>query len=150
MSDIRTTISFVFDDGGRKAAGYRGSTRDCGVRALAIAGRLSYQEAYDVANSFASGERLTKRKKTRSSARTGIRAATFAKHLQGLGWTWTPTMGIGTGCTVHVSAAELPAGRLILRLSGHYAAFVDGVLRDTYDSSRSGTRCVYGYWMAPA
>lgn len=141
---------FVFDDGGRKAAGYRGATSDCGVRALAIAGCVSYQEAYAVANGFASGERLTKRKKTRSSARTGIRAKTFDKYLQGLGWTWTPTMGIGTGCTVHVSPAELPAGRLILRLSRHYAAFVDGVLRDTYDSSRNGTRCVYGYWMAPA
>jgi hypothetical protein len=56
-------------------------------------------------------------------------------------------MGIGTGCTVHLKADELPAGRIIVRLSGHYAAVIDGVLHDTSDCSRDGTRCVYGYWV---
>lgn len=31
-----------------------------------------------------------------------------------------------------------------------YAAVVDGVVRDTHDPSRDGTRCVYGYWREPA
>jgi len=55
-------------------------------------------------------------------------------------------MQIGSGCTVHVKKDELPEGRLILRLSKHYAAFIDGELHDSFDSSRNGTRCVYGYW----
>ena len=55
-------------------------------------------------------------------------------------------MQIGSGCTVHVREDELPDGRLILNLSRHFAAFIDGVLHDTHDSSRGGTRCVYGYW----
>ena len=66
-----------------------------------------------------------------------------------LGWEWTPTMQIGSGCTVHVKKDELPEGRLILRLSGHYAAVIDGELHDSFDSSRNGTRCVYGYWKKP-
>jgi hypothetical protein len=41
---------------------------------------------------------------------------------------------------------ELPKGRIICRLSKHYAAVIDGVLNDTYDCSRKGTRCVYGYF----
>jgi len=36
--------------------------------------------------------------------------------------------------------------RLILSLSKHLAAMVDGVVHDTHDPSRGGTRCVYGYW----
>lgn len=55
-------------------------------------------------------------------------------------------MGIGTGCRVHLRADELPVGRIIVAVSKHYAAVVDGVLRDTFDCSREGTRCVYGYW----
>jgi hypothetical protein len=63
-----------------------------------------------------------------------------------LGFDWTPTMEIGSGCKVHVREDELPKGRLILALSKHYAACIDGVINDTYDPSREGTRCVYGYW----
>jgi hypothetical protein len=56
-------------------------------------------------------------------------------------------MTIGSGTRVHVRANELPKGRLILSLSRHYAAFIDGELLDNHDSSRDGTRCVYGYWL---
>lgn len=31
--------------------------------------------------------------------------------------------------------------------SKHLAAVVDGVLHDTYDCTREGTRCVYGYYV---
>jgi hypothetical protein len=43
----------------------------------------------------------------------------------------------------------LPNGRLIARCSRHLVAVIDGVIHDTHDSSRDGTRCVYGYWTAP-
>jgi hypothetical protein len=58
-------------------------------------------------------------------------------------------MQIGSGCQVHLAADELPPGRIIVRLSKHYAAVVDGVLHDTHDCSRDGTRCVYGYFKEP-
>ena len=60
------------------------------------------------------------------------------------------TMTIGSGCTVHVKADELPPGRLVLSCSRHYVAMVDGMPHDTHDPSRDGTRCVYGYWRAPS
>jgi folate-dependent phosphoribosylglycinamide formyltransferase PurN len=55
-------------------------------------------------------------------------------------------MNIGSGCTVHLRADELPGGTIVCQCSRHLVAVVDGVLQDTHDSSRSGTRCVYGYW----
>lgn len=42
---------------------------------------------------------------------------------------------------------ELPHGRLVVMLSRHAAAVIDGVLHDTYQDDRGGTRCVYGYWI---
>ena len=46
---------------------------------------------------------------------------------------------LGRGCTVHLRAEELPAGRLVVSLSKHVTAVVNGVIRDTYDPSRGGT-----------
>jgi hypothetical protein len=91
-----------------------------------------------------------------------------------LGFEWTPTMQIGQGCKVHLSAGELPPGRLVVALSRHYTAVIDGVVHDTYNPQRGaswtfepdkgqelkanqgrnengvwtevGGRCVYGYW----
>ena len=55
-------------------------------------------------------------------------------------------MAIGQGCKVHLRADELPTGRLIVAVSKHITAVIDGVIHDTHDCSRSGTRCVYGYF----
>jgi len=141
-----TKLKFVQNDGGRAAAGYRGKAGDCVTRAIAIATGLPYQEVYDRLNTIAGSERLTKRRRRKSSARRGVHKDTKRKLLESLGWKWTPTMGIGTGCRVHLRADELPNGRLVVALSRHSAAVIDGVLHDTYDCSRGGTRCVYGYF----
>jgi hypothetical protein len=139
-------MKVVITDGGREAAGYKGRAGDCFCRALAIAAEMSYQEAYELIDGYGSRERKSKRRRGKSSARTGVYSATARKILADLGWTWTPTMGIGTGCRVHVAADELPPGRLILNLSRHFSTCIDGVIHDTHDPSREGTRCVYGYW----
>ena len=55
-------------------------------------------------------------------------------------------MQIGSGCKVHLRSDELPGGRLIVRTSRHLVAVIDGEIHDTYDPSREGTRCVYGYY----
>lgn len=138
-------IAFVQDDGGRAAAGYRGETGDCAVRAVAIAAELPYSDVYDRVNALAKGARRGSRI-AESNARTGVHRELMHKLMADLGFEWTATMQIGSGCKVHVRAGELPAGRLVLNLSKHYAAFIDGALHDTYDCSREGTRCVYGYW----
>lgn len=144
-------IVWKWDDGGRAAAGFKGTAAgDCAVRAAAIATGHPYQEVYDDIIELAQAERpaaFKRRRGGRSHPRTGVWTPTMHKLMVGrYGWEWTPTMHIGSGCTVHVRADELPAGPLILNLSRHYAAVIDGVLYDTHDSSRDGTRCVYGHW----
>jgi hypothetical protein len=54
-------------------------------------------------------------------------------------------MQIGSGCTVHL----LPSGKLVVSVSKHLTAVIDGVIHDTHDCSRAETRCVYGYWNKP-
>jgi hypothetical protein len=140
-----TAIEYVYDDGGREQAGFKGETGDCAVRAAAIATGLPYGEVYDKINELAKLERP--RKSKRSNARTGVHSRTLARFLEGQDFYWFPTMAIGSGCTTHLRTDELPqTGNLIVSLSKHYAAVIDGVLHDNHDSSREGTRCVYGYW----
>ena len=40
-------MEFIFHDGGRAAAGYKGKTGDCVTRSIAIATERTYQEVYD-------------------------------------------------------------------------------------------------------
>lgn len=135
-------IGYVENDGGRAAAGFKGTTGDCVVRAIAIATETDYQEVYDTLFGFSKGIEGEKGK----SPRLGVRRQVYDAFLELAGWRWTATMGIGTGCKVHLRADELPPGRLICRVSKHMVAVIDGVIHDTHDPSREGTRCVYGYW----
>ena len=139
-------MKFQFNDGGRVAAGYKGSAGDCVVRSVAIATELPYQEIYDLVNKLSARERTGKRKRGTSNARTGVHKSAIKWLMESLGWKWTPTMQIGSGCTVHLRADELPSGRLIVSASKHLTAVINGVIHDTHDCSRRGTRCVYGYW----
>jgi len=140
-------MEFKLNDGGRDAAGYKGHAGDCFCRAVAIASRIPYADLYDVINGFGKSERRGKYKKHKSHARTGVYMRTAKKIMEALGFKWVPTMAIGSGCKVHMRAGELPAGRLVVRVSRHFSAVIDGVINDTYDPSRGGTRCVYGYWI---
>jgi hypothetical protein len=93
---------FVYDDGGRAAAGFKGTTGDCVCRAIAIATGKPYREVYEALNGAGAAERSSKRRRgRRSSARTGVFKPTIRGYLASLGWTWTPTMAIGAGCKVH-------------------------------------------------
>jgi hypothetical protein len=140
VTTAATLIRFEYDDGGRAAAGFVGDAGDCVTRAIAIALEQDYRDVYD---------RLASRMAATGgprSARNGIPRAVYQADLDQQGWRWVPTMQIGSGCTTHLCADELPAGRIIARLSKHVCAVVDGVVLDTFDPSRDGTRCVYGYF----
>lgn len=147
-------INYVYDDGGRAAAGYRGDTGDCVTRAIAIATGTPYQTVYDALHDAALERRNLARlelqygrnARRHASPRNGVHKHIYGPYLATLGWEWTPTMTIGTGCQTHLRADQLPSGRIIVRLSRHIAAVLDGALHDTFDCSRDGTRCVYGYW----
>lgn len=152
-----TEMKFVYNDGGRADAGYKGTTGDCVTRSIAIATGKPYQEVYDGINALAQTERRGKRKRSRSSSRTGVYSRTTRRYLQSIGWKWTPTMQIGVGCKVHLTPDELPTGRLIVKLSKHLTAVIDHTIHDTSDPQwwtvitergvqRIAARCVYGYY----
>ena len=166
-------MKFQFNDGGRAAAGYKGRTGDCVCRSIAIATGKPYQEVYDELNVIAKTERKTKRRKGKSGAATGVYKPTIRRYMASLGWRWVPTMKIGQGCKVHLEASELPAtGRLVVQVSKHLTAVIDGVIHDTHNPQRAplevfsgklitgpdgqrrnevvrvqGGRCVYGWWV---
>lgn len=165
---------FQFDDGGRAAAGFKGKTGDCVTRSIAIATQLPYLDVYAALSHGSRHQRRTKRNGPRSSARNGVNVKRkwFRDYMAAQGFKWVPTMQIGSGCKVHLCAEELPAGRLVVAVSGHYTAVIDGVIHDTYDPRREvhcvepdrgqdikpgqwrnengicsvQRRCVYGYW----
>lgn len=141
-------LVWVQSDGGRAAAGFSGHTGDCTCRAIALATGRPYQEVYDYINAFCRKAFPTSGI-SKHSARTGIPTPLVREVMEALGATWTPTMKVGQGCTVHLRPDELPKGRLVVRLSRHLAAVVDRVVYDTYDPCRDGERCVYGYWIFP-
>ena len=152
----RSNLILKIDDGGRAAAGYKGYAGDCVVRSIAIVTKLPYQQIYS--DLFKANEEFRTNSKTKlarslkqknDTPRTGTHRVVLKKYLKKLGWIWTPTMFIGQGCKVHLKKSELPSGTLIISCSKHVTVVKDGVLHDTYDCSRSGTRCVYGYWSKP-
>ncbi len=137
----------VLDDGGRVAAGFKGETGDCATRAIAIALQIPYLDVYNELAKLSGQERPRKGHRP-SHPRTGVNRKVYERFLADRGWRFIPTMGIGTGCKVHLRPAELPRGHLIVRASKHVVAVVNGVIHDNHDSTRDGTRCVYGYWKA--
>lgn len=148
-------MKWVQTDGGR---GFEGITRtkrsrDCVTRALAIAMARPYsQVAMDMLHlcqidndrGIATGNKALQR----AHPDRGVFTNTphFKDYLASWGWVWTPTMAIGSGCKVHLRDGELPMGRLIVKVSRHLVAVIDGVIYDSHDPSRWGNRCVYGYW----
>lgn len=146
---------WVFNDGGREKAGFKGYTGDCVTRAIAIVSGLPYREIYDElfkrAREYGEARRCRvarqiQKNKGKASPRTGMWKEIYKPYLAELGFKWTPTMGVGTGCTVHLKKDELPDGKLIVKVSRHLTAVIDGKINDTHDCSRDGQRCVYGYW----
>ena len=145
-------MRFTRDDGGRAAAGFKGSAGDCVTRAIAIATGKPYREVYDALaariKEFAKGRSRRARHAAKGGAtpRNGVHREVYQAYLESLGWTWVPTMKVGQGCRTHLAAGDLPDGRIIVRVSKHICAVVDGVLRDTHNCARAGSRCVYGYF----
>lgn len=169
-------MKLIINDGGRAAAGFKGTAGDCVARSIAIVSGKPYGEVYRALATGTGNQRAGKRGKRSASARSGINTKRkwFRDYMCSLGFTWTPCMKIGSGCKVHLADGELPMGRLVVALSGHYTAVINGVINDIFDPQRDkswsfepdhgqplkpnqgrnvngvwteiGGRCVYGYW----
>lgn len=160
--DGNASMPWVFDDGGRADAGYKGYAGDCVTRAVVIASGLPYADVYRQLADGNATQRLSKHTKRRRqrTARNGInvRRKWFRDFMRSIGFIWVPTMQIGSGCKVHLLLGALPPGRLVVAVSGHYCAVIDGVIHDTWNPTRASIvttdgvqsiahRCVYGYWL---
>lgn len=154
ITKVPMPLRFVFDDGGREAAGFTKKAKrgDCITRAVAIAAELDYKKVWDDFTAMNAKTRQTKRtcNYAKEDADSGVYTTrkAFKDYMKALGFEWVPTMKIGSGCTVHLRRGELPTkGRMVVNVSRHAVAVIDGVVHDTYDPCRDGMRCVYGYWI---
>ena len=127
--------NFIYNDGGRKAAGYKGLASDCGARAMSIALGMGYQAAYDhIAHA-------NQKHHGKKSARNGVDKYIYANVLSVFNWVWKPAPkfeGRKARCS------DMPPGTVIARQAGHFVAVVNGVPQDTWDCS---DKMVYGYWV---
>jgi hypothetical protein len=156
-------MKWIMNDGGRAAAGFKGTARDCVTRSIAILTQRPYLDVYREISDGAARQRQTRGRKPVRSARNGIfvQRKWFKDYMMAQGFEWTPCMGIGTGCRVHLVDGELPMGRLAVSVSKHLTAVIDGEIHDTHDPQREvhatsyqggvathtiQRRCVYGYW----
>jgi hypothetical protein len=87
-----------------------------------------------------------KRRAKTASHGINTREKWFKDYMTSIGFEWVPTMKFGVGCNTHLVPSELPKEDLVVMVSRHATAIVNGVLHDTHEPSREGNRCVYGYF----
>jgi hypothetical protein len=82
----------------------------------------------------------------RRKARKGFNVArgcpdeVFRPYLEGFGWFYTPAKNR----RVPLLQYDLPPGRVIVDVTKHLVAVIDGAIYDTGEFAR--TRCVHGYF----
>ena len=124
------------NDGGRSKYFKAAKVSDCVVRAVAIVTGRDYKEVYDEI-----------RKLIGHTPRNGVFKQDSKKVMSHYGGQWVSCMRVGQGTRTHLADGEIPMDkRLVCCLSKHVTTVIDGVINDTYDPSRGGTRTVYGYW----
>ena len=127
-------MAYIFNDGGRAAAGFKGTAGDCAARAMAIALGIDYKAAY---------QELAQANKDMGfpkSVRNGIMKNTYDMVLARHGWVWhsAPKFdGRKARCS------DMPAGSVIARQARHFVAVIEGEANDMFDCTH---RMVYGYW----
>jgi len=142
-----TGIPYTYSDGGRFAAGYKGSAQDCVARAIAIA--FEQTDEYKIIyHRLAQGQRDIGLPAT---ARNGIRSTVSAKLLKEQGARFTDIKKWKRG----LMQGDFPKGRFIVVFKGHFAACIDGCVYDTHDPTvkrrRNGAALpkvnnLYGVW----
>ena len=120
---------------GGRSKYFKGQAGDCVTRAIAIATGSDYKEVYD-----------TIKRIINHTPRDGVSKKETRDIMKHYGFSWVSCMTIGSGCHTHLREDELPSGTIICQVTKHVVPVIDGVIYDTFDPSRNGTRCVYGYW----
>lgn len=131
-------MSYIYTDGGRVQAGFKSLT-DCGIRAMAVACDISYQEARKALKEASKNGR-----KGSGAISTGIFKEDMEKALQAYGFVRKSAPKLeGRKARYY----DLPRGRIVANMAKHFAAVIDGNLYDSWDSSG---KMVYDYWIKEA
>ena len=135
---LPTEIGYVPNDGGREAAGFKGSARDCVTRAIAIAEDRDYGEVradlMEATKAWRTKSRSRKAKSSKSaSVRNGTYPEVYRPYLESRGWTRTSLVKFGSPERSHMLPSDVPSGRVIVEIPKHVAAIIDHKLHDTHD-----------------
>jgi hypothetical protein len=133
VTEKESEMKYQYNDGGRKAAGFKGTAGDCGARAMAIALGLDYSTVYkELAQANADNGRA-------KSARNGVMKDVYTEVLKRYGFVW---MKAPQFAGRKARCSDL-TGVVIAKQARHFVAVIDGVANDAWDSTE---RMVYGYW----
>ena len=88
---MKNELEFNHNDGGRKAAGYKGDAGDCVTRAIAIATGNGYEttrsDLMEVTKGFKGKSRSKVAKRVKSnSVRNGVFREIYRPYLEAIGW----------------------------------------------------------------
>lgn len=117
-------MNIEYNDGGRVKAGLKGGVADCVTRAIAIALDQPYLSVRASLRAFNPDGGI-------NTLDDAFRAA-----MRSFGLVWV-SVAPGTQLT------DLPKGRLIVWVPGHYTAIIDGTIQDT---DNPNGMAVLGYW----
>lgn len=131
-------LGYEHDDGGRSAAGFKGTTGDCCTRAIAIAAGLDYRQVYDAmaeamkANGYAASGNAYATRKRKAPRQRGQRNARRVQDdvLASFGFT---KVKLPKGNRPTYAEAHDLYGDCIVTTVKHFAALVGGDLRDIFD-----------------
>lgn len=135
-------IGYVFDDGGRKKAGYKGRTTDCIVRAIAIATQLPYEEVYkriaDMRYKWGysrtgKGGRLPVRPMPQGFRRPK-KETRMKRYMKAFGF---QKVRLPRGPKPTYTEAYKKYGNCIVKTTKHICALREGALHDTFDGRTS-------------
>lgn len=128
----RLAYPWVCTDGGRASSSRPRQRNDCTVRALAIAGSLSYDDAYDL---------------LKEAGRKCSRGFQFSAWLNRQGWAARISFPAVKGqrrMNPATFVQRFPKGRFICQVAKHVFAVIDGVVFDSFENRPD--RCIYAAW----
>lgn len=135
-------------DGGRKAAGYKGTTRDCVVRAIAIVTGEPYKSVYKELHALAKANPMwgQRRDPKKCSPRYGVYEKHSSAFLASRGWKWVPVDDLVPNAGDDDTFPDL-GKYAIINIPQHFMAIVDGVVLDQWSPSGWRRPQVLGAWV---
>lgn len=130
-------MKYVYNDGGRAAAGFTGSANDCVTRAIALVSGKPYAEVWQAmaAGNKSDGKRFSADHCVRTYNRW------FYDYMTANGFTWVEPKK-------KTYVRDLLKGNYVVAIRGHYFAVLGDTIYDTHPVSDN--KVVRGYWLYKA